>query len=70
MVDDTRLDPYSNTLTTLAGNTKKNWFLGGVQAMASWRSPLSKKAVEKSLGIQDQSCPMRRLSHKAMWLHT
>ena len=25
------------------------------------------KALEKSLGIKDQSCQMLRLSHKAMW---
>ena len=25
------------------------------------------KALEKSLGINDQSCPVLRLSHKTVW---
>ena len=25
------------------------------------------KALEKSLGIKDQSCPVLRLSHKTVW---
>ena len=28
------------------------------------------KALEKSLGIKGQSCPVPRLSHKAVRLHT
>jgi hypothetical protein len=29
--------------------------------------PPHHRALEKSLGVKDQSCPMLRLSHKAMW---
>ena len=29
--------------------------------------PAPQKALEKSLGPKDQSCPMLRLSHKAVW---
>ena len=29
--------------------------------------PAHQKALKKSLGIKDQSCPMLQLSHKAMW---
>ena len=32
--------------------------------------PAHHKALEKSLGIKDQSCPMLRLPHKAMWWRT
>ena len=28
------------------------------------------KALEKSLGIKDQSCPVLRLSQKTVWLRT
>ena len=30
-------------------------------------SPAHQAALEKSLGIKDQSCPMLRWSHRAMW---
>ena len=37
---------------------------GGVPATTSW--PTHQKALEKTLGIMDQSSPMLRLSHKSM----
>ena len=40
---------------------------GGAPAMAKVAKPAYQRALEKSLGIEDQSCPMLPLSHKAMW---
>ena len=46
-------------------NVKKNSW-GGGQAMKP-AEPSHQMSVEKILGIKDQSCPVLRLSHKAMW---
>ena len=45
------------------------FFLGGGGASGHGKlaKPAHQKALEKSLRIKDQSCPMLRLSHKAMW---
>ena len=50
------------------------WWWGGGGGVATGLGKLAKPAhhvvLENTLRIQDQSCPMRRLSHNAMWLHT
>ena len=47
---------------------------GGRGGAGSGHGTLAKPAhqvvLENTLGIQNQRCPMRRLSHKAMWWHT
>ena len=40
---------------------------GGCSGHAKLAKPTHQDALEKSLGIKDQSCPMPRLSHMAMW---
>ena len=42
-------------------------FLGGGSSHGKLAKPAHEKALEKSLGIKDQRCPMLRLSHNAMW---
>ena len=44
-----------------------HFFGGGVQAMVT---PSHQNALERALGINDQSCRMLRLSHKVMWWRT
>ena len=46
-----------------------NFFKGGVQAM-KLATPAPQKALEKSLGIQDQTCLMLQSSHKSHTTHT
>ena len=45
------------------------FFLGGglVSGHGKLAKPAHQKALETSLRIKDQGCPMLRLSHKAMW---
>ena len=40
---------------------------GGVPGHGKLVKPFHQMALEKILGIKDQSCPMLRLFHKAMW---
>ena len=50
-------------------NTLNYSFLGGGGGSGHDKLPklAHQKALEKSLGIKDQSCPVLPLSHKAMW---
>ena len=43
------------------------WGGGGGEAMISRQSFAHQKALEKSLGIKDRSCPVLQLSHKTVW---
>ena len=46
----------------------RSFFLGGgVSDHGKLAKAAHQKALEKTLGIKDQSCPMLQLSHKAMW---
>ena len=40
---------------------------GGCSGHGKLAKSTHQKALEKSLGINDQSCPVLRLSHHAMW---
>ena len=41
--------------------------LGGGPCHGKLAEPAHQKALEKSLGIKEQSCPMLQLSHQAVW---
>ena len=43
------------------------WGGGGVPGLGKLVRPDHQKALKKALGVKDQSCPMLRLSHKAVW---
>ena len=42
-------------------------FFGGGSSHDKLPELAHQKALEKSLGIKDQGCPVLRLSHEAMW---
>ena len=45
-----------------------HFFVGGGRAgHGKLVKPYNQMTLEKFLGIRDQSCPMLRLSYKAMW---
>ena len=65
---------YGGTLHGMRGNAAalceddpEKHFWGGGSSHDKLPELAHQKALEKSLGIKDQSCPVLRLRHKTVW---